>query len=172
MRSPTRRTMATAAVLALCTAALTGIMAGDAGAATPLVRGWNNVSYLGASAAPADALSTISGEYSAVYRWDATDQHYDLYAPGLPSYTNTLTTLNSGDAIWVNLTGESGTLPGSVSSGSGGGSSGPGHLSVAASTFLPVSDLAIYEKTFNELAPVGTDEASKRYFAPVYLPDG
>ena len=45
--------------------------AGAASNSTTLVRGWNNVAYLGAAKAPADALSGIAGQYSSVYRWDA-----------------------------------------------------------------------------------------------------
>lgn len=152
-------------------AALTGLfVTHDARAGTVLVRGWNNVPYLGATGSPESALSSLNGQYAAVYRWDAAGQKYDLYAPTLPAYVNTLTQLNNGDAVWINLTGDSGSLP-SVA-GTGGSGPGPGHLSVAASTFVPMNDLAIYEKSFNQLNPVGTDEASKRYFAAVHLPDG
>lgn len=150
-------------------AALTGIFAApDARAGTALVRGWNNVPYLGVSGSPEAALSSLNGQYAAVYRWDAAGQKYDLYAPTLPAYVNTLTQLNNGDAVWINLTGDSGSLP----SVAGTGAPGPGHVSVAASTFVPMNDLAIYEKSFNQLNPVGADEASKRYFAAVHLPDG
>ncbi|MFN0146821.1 MAG: hypothetical protein ACKVT1_09935 [Dehalococcoidia bacterium] len=143
---------------------------GDARASTQLVRGWNNVAYLGAAKPPSEALSSINGQYSAVYKWNAADQKYELYAPGLPSYANTLTSIKPGDAIWVDLTSEAGSLP-SVA-GAGSASPGSGAVSIAASTFLPMSDLAIYQKSFNQIYPVGTDEASKRYIAPVILPDG
>jgi hypothetical protein len=139
--------------------------------AAQLLHGWNNVSYLGASAPPSQAFSGISGQYSAVYRWDPAVQAYQLYAPGVPGFVNTLTQVNPGDAIWVNYTQQSGELnTGSV--GSGGTTSGSGKLSIAASTFMPMNDLAIYEKNFNQLNPVGTDAASQRYYAPVSLPQG
>ena len=35
-----------------------------------------------------------------------------------------------------------------------------------------MNDLAIYEKGFNQLSPVGNDVPSQRYFAPVDLPHG
>lgn len=143
---------------------------GDARASTQLVRGWNNVAYLGAGKPPSEALSSLSGQYSAVYKWNATDQKYDLYAPGLPSYANTLTAINPGDAIWVNLTSDAGSLPSTA--GSGSLSPASGVISIAASTFSPMSDLAVYQKSFNQISPVGTDEASKRYIAPVILPNG
>ena len=141
----------------------------DAGA-TALVRGWNNISYLGTAKAPADALASISGQYSSVYRWDATTQTYALYAPGAPAFANTLTQINLGDALWLNFTQNTGNLnTGAVTTGT---TTGSGVIAVAASAFLPTDDLAIYEKSFNQLAPVGTDAASKRYYAPVYLPNG
>lgn len=144
---------------------------GSARAGGQLVLGWNNVAYLGDSAAPSQALSSLNGKYNAVYKWNTELQRYDLYAPGAPAYANTLTSLSLGDAIWVNVTGEGGSLP-SLSGGSTGSAGGPGKISIAASSFLPASDLAIYDKSFNQLNPVGTDEASKRYFAPINLPDG
>lgn len=139
--------------------------------AAQLLRGWNNVSYLGADAPPSEALDAISGSYSAVYRWDAQTQAYQLYAPGAPAFVNTLSQINAGDAIWVNYTQSSGEL----NTGSVGGanpSGGAGKLSIAASTFLPTNDLAVYEKSFNQVYPSGTDTASQRFFAPVTLPHG
>jgi hypothetical protein len=139
--------------------------------AVALTRGWNNISYLGTAKPPSEALAPINGQYSSVYRWDPIAQTYQLYAPSAPAFANTITQLNSGDAIWVNFTENQGALnTGSVSSG--GTSSGTGKLSIAASTFQPMNDLAIYEKSFNQIAPVGTDAPSQRYFAPVILPDG
>lgn len=143
---------------------------GDGVQAASLMRGWNNVSYLGDAKPPSEALASISGQYSAVYRWDPVTQAYQLYAPGVPGFANTLTALNPGDAIWLNYTSESGQLnTGSVGSG---GTAGPGKVSIAASAFMPMNDLAIYEKSYNQIAPVGTDQASQRYFAPISLPNG
>lgn len=139
--------------------------------AVQLLSGWNNVSYLGSSATPSEALSGISGQYSAVYRWDSAAQSYQLFAPGVPGFVNTLTTVNPGDAIWVHYSQASGELnTGSV--GNTGTPSGAGKVSIAASTLLPMNDLAIYEKSFNQLNPAGTDVPSQRYFAPVNIPHG
>ncbi|MCC6417836.1 MAG: hypothetical protein IT429_06255 [Gemmataceae bacterium] len=145
----------------------------DARAGTSLVRGWNNVAYLGETKPPAEALASLGTTYSAVYRWDAAAGDFDMYAPGAPSYVNTISELRAGDAIWLELNAESGSLPSLAPSGpSTGGGANSGKVSIAASTFLPASDLAIYEKSFNEIKPVGMDEASRRYYAPVSLPDG
>lgn len=138
-------------------------------AGSQLVYGWNNVGYYGAAKPPSEALSSIDGKYNAVYRWNAQEQKYELYAPNVPGFVSTLSQINTGDAIWVNLTAQSGSLPSLNLNGSVPTS---GHVSVAASTFLPTSDLAVYEKTFNELYPVDDDDASERYYAPVVLPDG
>ena len=149
------------------------IVTGDQHArAVSLQRGWNNVSYLGATKAPSEALSSLSGQYSSVYRWDAVSQAYQLYAPGAPAFANSLSQLNPGDAVWLNFTADTGDWNSGTLSQTGGTSGGAGKLSIAASTFMPMNDLAIYEKNFNQLAPVGTDAASQRYFAPVSLPNG
>lgn len=159
-------------------AAFTGVavvaatIAGGDASAVALSRGWNNISYLGTAKAPADALNAISGQYSAVYRWDAGTQAYQLYAPGAPGFANTLAQLNPGDAVWLNFTADQG----SINTGSVGqappSTGGTGKLSIAASTFQPASDLAVYQKSFNQIAPVGADTDSQRYYAPVILPQG
>lgn len=150
-----------AIIVAAGAAGLAGNNNGARASAT-LPVGWNNVAYTGSAAPPTEALDSMSGKYSVVYRWDATEQSYDVYAPGAPDMVNTLSQLNSGDSVWVYVTEESAEL--STSFG--------GNVSVAASTFTPASDLALFEKSFNELHPVGDDEHSERYYAPVSLPDG
>ena len=166
-----RFVLAALTLLTVTSIGFTVLVSRDA-AAAPLLQGWNNVSYLGASKPPSEALSQITGKYSAVYKWDAATQTYQLYAPGVPGFVNTLTQINPGDAIWVNFTQGTGELnTGTVGQG-GSNTSGSGKISIAASTFVPMNDLAIYEKSFNQLHPVGTDVASQRYFAPVQLPHG
>ena len=163
-----RRATALAVAATLGVIALAGAMISP-GAATPLVQGWNNVAYMGPSAPPAEALSSIAGKYAIAYRWDPIAGAYEVHAPEAPSFASTLTMLNTGDAIWLRVTEDGVDLQ-----GPGGGAimSDQGTIAIAASTFQPASDLALYEKTFNELSPVGTDIASQRYYAPVVLPDG
>jgi hypothetical protein len=164
------RSLALGTALALI-AVLTATVAGGGASAVSLSRGWNNVSYLGAAKSPVDALAPISGQYSSVYRWDAGAQAYQLYAPGAPAFANTLAQLNTGDAIWLAFTADTGSLnTGSV--GQVPTTGGTGKLSIAGSTFQPMSDLAIYQKSFNQIGPVNTDADSQRYFAPVTLPQG
>ncbi|OAI42720.1 hypothetical protein AYO38_11285 [bacterium SCGC AG-212-C10] len=133
-----------------------------AAAGAQLTRGWNNVSYEGTSLPPSEALATLEGKYDSVYRWDAAAQQFDLFSPNVPGFVNSMDMLQKGDSVWINLKAESAEL----------GAQPTGIVAVPASAFTPASDLAIYEKTFNEIGPVGTDEASKRYFAEVHLPQG
>jgi hypothetical protein len=163
------RALLLVAALSASVALAVAIAGSDQARATGLVRGWNNVAYAGPARPPSEALAPIAGQYSAVYRWNAAAQSYELYGPGVPGYAATITQLQPGDAIWLNMTTESAAELGPVSPSSTGGS---GHVSVAASAFLPANDLAIYEKTFNQLSPVGSDDPSVRYYAPVSLPDG
>ena len=146
--------------LALALLLTLGLMSAKSSLASiGLVKGWNNVAYMGASAPPSEALDSISGDYDVVYHWDAAAKSYSVYSPENPGFVNTLAALNTGDAIWLNLTATTATLA----------AVGGGTVSISASTFLPASDLAIYEKDFNELYPVGTDAASQRYYANVTL---
>jgi hypothetical protein len=162
------RTAATCSVT-LAAALLFLVVRSGAGAAPgELPLGWNNVAYFGVAGPPSEALSAIAGKYNAVYRWNAALQQYEVYSPQLPSFANTLSALRPGDVIWLNVTAAGATLPTSQSAGA------PlaGTISIPASAFVPGSDLALYEKSFNELYPVSTDAASQRYYAPVFLPDG
>ena len=95
-------------------------------ATTRLVRGWNNVAFLGQDGAPATALAEISGKYDAVYRWDPTAKQYRLYGPGLPAFMNTLTTIGFGDGIWIFLTVETAQLTAVVGDGGANYTAGPG----------------------------------------------
>ena len=128
-----------------------------------LAKGWNNIAYMGDARAVSDVLAPIEGKYKAVYRWDAQTQEFQFFAPTAPSFANSLGQLKTGDSIWLDVTTQGAQLEAPAKRGV---------VSLAASTFLPASDLAIYEKKFNELSPVGTDDASKRYYAPLNLPQG
>lgn len=130
--------------------------------------GWNNVAYFGVAGPPSEALSAIAGKYEVAYRWNAALQQYELFAPELPSFANTLEHLRPGDVLWLKVTAAGAVLP------TTGAYAGPmaGTVSIPATAFFPASDLALYEKSFNELYPVSTESTSQRYYAPVALPDG
>ncbi len=160
---PSRAFFAAAALVIVGASA--ALAAGDehARAGATLLQGWNNVSYSGGALPPSEAFASVEGKYDSVYRWNAATQSYEVYSPGGPAFGNTLTQMADGDAVWISVTAASATLASTTKTG---------NVSMAASTFLPTNDLAIYEKSFNQLNPVGTDAASERYYAPVVLPDG
>jgi hypothetical protein len=158
--SPRISTLAAATLgTAACLAAWATASANDG----TLPVGWNNISYLGEAQAVSTALAPIEGKYNAAYRWDSQQQVFEFFSPAAPAFANNLDELNAGDSLWLDITKEGAQL---TTAGQ------TGVLSIAASTFLPASDLAIYEKKFNELSPVGTDAASQRYYAPLVLPQG
>ena len=119
------------AVATLAAAAANGH---DASATSQLALGWNNVAYMGDTRAPSEALSGIAGKYAAVYRWNTTTQAYDMYAPSAPAYANSLTSVATGDALWINVTGTGGSLP-SVTTGGGRPVEGTGVIGGCCSTF-------------------------------------
>lgn len=160
---PTRAFLVMAALTLAITVSVLAAGSEHVRAGASLVKGWNNVSYSGGSLAPSEALASIEGKYDAVYRWNAATQTYEVYSPVGPAFGNTLSNIADGDAVWISVTAASATLASTTKTG---------NVSIAASTFLPTNDLAIYEKSFNQLNPVGTDAASERYYAPVVLPDG
>ncbi len=71
--------------------------------------GWSNIAVLDESGELPDVLSTISG-WTGLYQWDPTldvfggPGGYDRYAVGAPDYVNTITSLETYDAVWVNGT--------------------------------------------------------------------
>lgn len=160
---PSRAFFAAAALAIIGAGAALAASDQHARAGAALLQGWNNVAYSGGSLPPSEALASIAGKYDSVYRWNAGTQSYEVYSPGGPAFGNTLTQMANGDAVWISVTAPNATLASTSKTGS---------VSIAASTFLPTNDLAIYEKSFNQLNPVGTDAPSGRYYAPVVLPDG
>ena len=71
--------------------------------------GWNNVVWQGGAMPVTAAINTIAGRADRVFAWNAQRQAYELFAPGAPSFLNTLTRLQPGRAVWVFVVG-SGTL--------------------------------------------------------------
>ncbi|MND08453.1 hypothetical protein D3C83_310580 [compost metagenome] len=48
----------------------------------------------------ADAFGDAE-DINIVYSWDPASKTWKRFGPGLPSYFNSLTTVNSGDAYWI-----------------------------------------------------------------------
>lgn len=66
----------------------------------PLVPGWNNVAYLGPTAAVADVLAPLSGRYQTVWEFDSERQAFRAYDPRVPVVSD-LTRLTNQRAFWI-----------------------------------------------------------------------
>jgi len=71
-----------------------------------LTPGWNLVSFNVIVANPAitQVLSSIEGNYSLVYAWNAQTQQWHKYDPAAPPYANDLTELNHRQGFWIRMT--------------------------------------------------------------------
>jgi hypothetical protein len=67
-----------------------------------LVTGWNNIVQLGATTSVPDALSTYNASYSAVWHWNAANQHWDFFDPTAPLASD-FTSLTQGQAYFVSV---------------------------------------------------------------------
>jgi hypothetical protein len=92
----------------------------DAETLTPLVRGWNQVCYVGEEERIDQALANVAGDVQAVYRL-SSQQAFDRWFPGRPE-VSTIQTLSPGDSLFVLMggtlgwaQGASGSLPTSAS---------------------------------------------------------
>jgi subtilisin-like proprotein convertase family protein len=68
--------------------------------------GWNLFSYPVRTSRPVtEALLSISGYYTTVYGYDATDSTdpWRVYDVSVPAYVNTLTDLEYGHGYWINV---------------------------------------------------------------------
>jgi hypothetical protein len=66
----------------------------------PLVPGWNNVAYLGPTAAVAEVLAPVSGRFETVWEFDSERQAFRAYAPDAPIASD-LTRLTNQRAFWI-----------------------------------------------------------------------
>lgn len=66
-----------------------------------LRRRWNNVAWNGETLPVGDALRSILSVVEAVWVWDAARQSWNSFTPAAPAVANTLTTLESGQALWL-----------------------------------------------------------------------
>lgn len=71
------------------------------GGTVQLYRGWNNIAWLGQTAAAGQALSSIQGKYRVVYYWQAQNQTWQSYDSTAPTFANTLQNLTNGQAYWI-----------------------------------------------------------------------
>ncbi|MGE0542690.1 MAG: hypothetical protein AB7R89_21195 [Dehalococcoidia bacterium] len=92
-------------LIALLTGTVAGLLATDARAqpttiVVPLVPGWNNVAYMGPSAAIADVLAPVSGRYQTVWEFDSQRQAFRAYDPRVPIASD-LKDLTTQRAFWI-----------------------------------------------------------------------
>jgi uncharacterized repeat protein (TIGR01451 family) len=73
----------------------------------PLSIGWNLVSFrlMPPPTTPiGDLLSSIDGNYTLVYAWDAAQAAWKLFDPNVPPYANDLGELTQAMGFWINMT--------------------------------------------------------------------
>ena len=68
--------------------------------------GWNNVSWAGAPTPVTAAINALAGRVDRVFAWDPERQVYDSFIVAAPSFLNTLSMLQRGQALWLFVTGE------------------------------------------------------------------
>ncbi|CAD7774464.1 MAG: hypothetical protein KBONHNOK_00716 [Candidatus Methanoperedenaceae archaeon GB50] len=66
-----------------------------------LEHGLNMVGWLNCSMDISDALSSISGRYHYVARWNATAQRFEVYNPRAPAVFNDFTTIDRGRGYFI-----------------------------------------------------------------------
>lgn len=79
-------------------------------AAVPLCAGWNLVGYPSLQTrATAAALTSINGQFSIVYAYDANDatDPWKKYDPSAPPYASDLTIMKPGQGYWIKATTDS-----------------------------------------------------------------
>ena len=68
--------------------------------------GWNNVSWAGAPTPVTASINALAGRVDRVFAWDPERQVYDSFIVAAPSFLNTLSMLQRGQALWLFVTGE------------------------------------------------------------------
>lgn len=66
----------------------------------PIVPGANLLAWPGNNLPPAQALAGLENQITIVYSFDASTGTWQRFAPGLPSYLNTMDTMKKGNAYW------------------------------------------------------------------------
>jgi len=65
--------------------------------------GFNLVAWTGPSRSVIEAIAPIAQWVESVHSWDADTQRFRSYRPDAPSFLNDLTTLRSGEGVWVRI---------------------------------------------------------------------
>ena len=98
-----------------------------------VVSGWNLVSFNvhPSNTAMPTVLSSVSGNYTLVYAWNASSGSWLKYDTSAPSYANTLTALDETMGFWIDMN-SSGTLTVTGTLPNTGGSAGASALSLSS----------------------------------------
>lgn len=73
-----------------------------------LLPGWNLVGWTGSDPL-ADAAAPLAGQFRDLFTFDAAAQRFLRYNPSGSAFLNDLTTLGTGDGVWIYVTAASGT---------------------------------------------------------------
>lgn len=74
--------------------------------AVPLLEGWNLVLWTGPDDAfVIDAVEPFIDRLEALFTWDASSQQFRSYSPNAPTFLNTATLLQTGDGVWLRMSG-------------------------------------------------------------------
>lgn len=79
-----------------------------------LEEGWNDFVYLGATTDVEDALASISGKYTSVYRYvnDGFTESWDVFGgAGAPAYVRDFATMDACSSYWVFVTEDTTLIP-------------------------------------------------------------
>ena len=66
-----------------------------------LIGGWNLVTYSGPYTTPADFAAQFGNSVKSIYKWSAYTQNFSYFISSGPIFLNTLSSIMSGDAIWI-----------------------------------------------------------------------
>ncbi len=73
--------------------------------AVTLRPGWNLVTWLGAPTPTPAAIQALAGAVDRLYAWEAATQRFLAFVVGVPASFNDLRTLETGQALWVFVSG-------------------------------------------------------------------
>ena len=77
-----------------------------AGRVVELAPGWNNVTWSGRRTLVTAAIASLAARVGVVYSWRADTQIWESFIAGAPAFINTLSVLETGQALWLFVAGD------------------------------------------------------------------
>ncbi len=77
-----------------------------AGRVLQLRPGWNNVTWAGPRTPVTAAIAPLAPRVNRVFSWIAAEQRWRSFTVGVPAFVNDLTTLETGQTIWILVEGD------------------------------------------------------------------